>query len=50
MTHPLRVLYVSPRATMGGPERLTVDLIALHDREIVDPSVCFLEDGPLAEL
>ena len=50
MNHPLRVLYVSPRATMGGPERLTVDLLALHDREVVDPSVCFLEDGPLAEL
>ncbi len=50
MNHALRVLYVSPRATMGGPERLTLDLVALHDRSAVEPSICFLEDGPLAEL
>jgi glycosyltransferase involved in cell wall biosynthesis len=46
----LRVLYVSPRATMGGPERVTLHLLALHDRTVVEPAVCFLEDGPLAEL
>ncbi|MGA2384882.1 MAG: glycosyltransferase family 4 protein [Gemmatimonadales bacterium] len=50
MSEPLRVLYVSPRATMGGPERLTLDLLALHDRALVEPAVCFLEDGPLVEL
>lgn len=50
MSQPLRVLYVSPRATMGGPERLTLDLLALHDRAVVEPAVCFLEDGPLADL
>jgi len=50
MSAPLRVLYVSPRATMGGPERLTLDLLSLHDRAVVEPAVCFLEDGPLVEL
>ena len=50
MSPPLRVLYVSPRATIGGPERLTLDLLALHDRAAVEPAVCFLEDGPLAEV
>lgn len=50
MSGALRVLYVSPRATMGGPERMTLHLLALHDRTVVEPAVCFLEDGPLAEL
>jgi glycosyltransferase involved in cell wall biosynthesis len=44
---PLRVLYVSPHADLGGAERVTLDLIALHDRSVVEPSVCFLRDGPL---
>lgn len=44
---PLRVLYVSPHATLGGAERVTMDLIDLHDRRVVEPSVCFLRDGPL---
>ena len=50
MNGALRVLYVSPRATMGGPERVTLHLLALHDRRAVEPAVCFLEDGPLVEL
>ena len=50
MTAALRVLYVSPRATIGGPERLMLDLVAGHDRAVVEPAVCFLEDGPLAEV
>jgi glycosyltransferase involved in cell wall biosynthesis len=41
------VLYVSPHATMGGAERVTLDLLALHDRSAVEPVVCFLRDGPL---
>lgn len=45
--HPLRVLYVTPFAEMGGAERTVVDLIALHDRDVVEPAVCFLHDGPL---
>jgi len=44
---PLRVLYVSPQAALGGAERVTLDLIALHDRSVVEPSICFLRDGPL---
>jgi glycosyltransferase involved in cell wall biosynthesis len=44
---PLRVLYVSPNAALGGAERVTLDLIALHDRSVVEPSICFLRDGPL---
>jgi glycosyltransferase involved in cell wall biosynthesis len=44
---PLRVLYVSPHATLGGAERVTLDLLALHDRAAVVPSICFLRDGPL---
>lgn len=44
---PLHVLYVSPHAHLGGAERVTLDLIEQHDRSIVEPSVCFLHDGPL---
>lgn len=44
---PLRVLYVSPHADLGGAERVTLDLIGLHDRNAVEPSICFLRDGPL---
>ncbi len=44
---PLKVLYVSPQASLGGAERVTLDLIALHERAAVEPSVCFLSDGPL---
>ena len=44
---PLRVLYVSPHATLGGAERVTIDLLDLHDRRSVEPSICFLRDGPL---
>ncbi|MDP3775181.1 MAG: glycosyltransferase [Gemmatimonadales bacterium] len=43
----LRVLYVSPHAHLGGAERVTMDLLAQHDRSVVEPSVCFLHDGPL---
>ena len=43
----LRVLYVSPHAALGGAERVTLDLVALHDRDRVEPMVCFLNDGPL---
>jgi glycosyltransferase involved in cell wall biosynthesis len=45
----MRILYVSPHAAMGGAERVTVDLIAGHDRAAVEPSVCFLGEGPLVE-
>lgn len=45
----LRVLYVSPHADLGGAERVTMDLIALHDRAVVEPSICFLREGPLVE-
>jgi glycosyltransferase involved in cell wall biosynthesis len=41
------VLYVSPHAELGGAERVTLDLVELHAREVVEPSVCFLADGPL---
>jgi glycosyltransferase involved in cell wall biosynthesis len=44
---PLRVLYVSPYAETGGAERTVMDLLALHDRAVVDPFVAFLHDGPL---
>ncbi len=43
----LRVLYVSPHASLGGAERVTMDLLELHDRRVVEPSVCFLRHGPL---
>ncbi len=46
---PIRVLYVSPHAVLGGAERITMDLIAGHDRAVVEPSVCFLGEGPLVE-
>lgn len=46
-SNALRVLYVSPHADLGGAERVTLDLVAMHDRGRVEPSVCFLRDGPL---
>ena len=46
---PMKVLYVSPHAALGGAERVTMDLIAGHDRAAVAPSVCFLAEGPLVE-
>jgi len=48
-TRPARVLYVSPHAAVGGAERVTMDLVAGHDRAAVEPSVCFLGEGPLVE-
>jgi len=45
----LRVLYVSPHAAIGGAERVTLDLLTLHDRAAIEPSVCFLREGPLVE-
>lgn len=45
----LRVLYVSPHANLGGAERVTLDLLTLHDRSVVEPSVAFLHGGPLVE-
>jgi len=46
----LTVLYVSPHGDLGGAERVTLDLIALHDRSRVRPQVCFLRDGPLVKV
>lgn len=43
----MRVAYVSPHAVRGGAERVTMDLLALHDREAVEPVAFFLNDGPL---
>ncbi len=43
----LRVLYISPNAALGGAERVVMDLLALHNRAQVWPSVVFLHDGPL---
>ena len=43
----MKVVYVSPHATRGGAERMTMDLLALHDRSVVEPAALFLEDGPL---
>lgn len=45
----MRVAYVSPHAVRGGAERVTMDLLALHDRAVVEPVAFFLSDGPLVE-
>lgn len=45
----MRVAYVSPHAHQGGAERVTMDLVALHDRAVVEPTLIFLADGPLLE-
>ena len=44
---PLRVLYLTPYADLGGAERAVLDLATLHDPKAVEPAVCFLHDGPL---
>ncbi len=44
---PIHVRYVSPRATIGSPERLLLALLEALDRDAVAPSVSFLTDGPL---
>jgi glycosyltransferase involved in cell wall biosynthesis len=43
----MRVVYVLPHATRGGAERVTMDLLAAHERHVVEPLAIFLEDGPL---
>jgi glycosyltransferase involved in cell wall biosynthesis len=43
----MRVVYVLPHATRGGAERVTMDLLTLHDRRVVEPAAIFLEEGPL---
>jgi len=45
----MRVLYVLPQAELGGAERVTLDLLALHDRAVIEPLACFLRPGPLVE-
>ena len=45
----MRVVYVSPHATRGGAERVTMDLVTLHRHSEVDPVVLFLRTGPLVE-
>jgi len=45
----VRVVYVSPHAHLGGAERVTTDLVALHDRAVVEPVVVFLAPGPLVD-
>jgi len=44
----MRVVYVSPHATRGGAERVTMDLIALHTQGI-EPVAIFLRGGPLVD-
>lgn len=47
----MKVVYVSPHATRGGAERVTMDLLALHRSGggAVEPVVVFLRDGPLVD-
>jgi glycosyltransferase involved in cell wall biosynthesis len=45
----MKVVYVSPHATRGGAERVTMDLVALHRPNAVQPALIFLRDGPLVE-
>jgi glycosyltransferase involved in cell wall biosynthesis len=45
----MRVVYVSPHATRGGAEQITMDLIALHRRGTIEPVALFLREGPLVE-
>jgi len=45
----MRVVYVSPHATRGGAERVTMDLLALHERNAVEPVALFLRGGPLVD-
>ena len=40
---------MSPHAHLGGAERVTMDLVALHDRAAVEPALIFLAPGPLVE-
>lgn len=43
------ILYVSPNAHLGGAERVCEILIKGHDRNLFDPLIAFLRDGPLVE-
>jgi len=43
----VKVAYVSPHAHIGGAERVTMELVAHHDRSVVEPALIFLSDGPL---
>jgi glycosyltransferase involved in cell wall biosynthesis len=43
----LRVMFVLPSGRRGVAERLALEILSLHDPELVTPSVCFLEEGPM---
>ncbi len=45
---PLRILYVSPSATLGGAERSLLELIAGLPRDRYRPFLMLPRDGPLA--
>lgn len=49
MKKPIRVLYISPVAERGGAERVLYNLIKFHNRDICEPYVFFLKDGPFVK-
>ena len=49
MKKPIRVLYISPVAERGGAERALYNLVKFHKRDVCEPFVFFLKDGPFVE-
>src|SRR3990172_4297186 len=49
MKKPIRVLYISPVAERGGAERVLYNLVKFHNRDVCEPFVFFLKDGPFVK-
>ena len=49
MKKPIKVLYISPVAERGGAERVLYNLVKFHNRDVCEPHVFFLKDGPFVD-
>ncbi|HBA26234.1 MAG TPA: hypothetical protein DCY98_02380, partial [Nitrospinae bacterium] len=49
MKKPIKVLYISPVAERRGAERVLYNLVKFHNRDVCEPFVFFLKDGPFVK-
>ena len=49
MKRPIKVLYISPAAERRGAERVLYNLVKFHNRDVCEPFVFFLKDGPFVK-
>src|SRR3989338_4228755 len=49
MKRPVKILYISPVAERRGAERVLYNLVKFHNRDVCEPFVFFLKDGPFVK-